>query len=139
MSLWWQGLRQDVGPKFVKFLIVKIPLTGISMLSLWAIRQRFAGAFWAPWINSLATQGVEFTLMRNQVFRSGGEIRRQLILYWLWATLMATIEGWSMSHLEPYHLGFALTYFIGHIPSALLRFYGDHKFIFPKAKTPHSH
>lgn len=144
MALWWQRLRQDVGPQFIKFLLVKIPLTILTLISLRVIRTELAGAFWAPLANSLLAQSIEFMLLRNRVFKNGGPIKRQIIIFWAWASLMAIVEGGTMSFLEPkfvdwktpvigpYTTGFLITYFIGHIPSVILRFYGDRKYVFPK-------
>lgn len=143
MSSLKHWLRRDVGPLFVKYSGVKIPLTLLSVSSLWAIRRELAGAFWAPWLNSLLTQVIEFLLLRNKVFQDPNKgwriIVRQITLFWGWALLMASIEGWTMSTLEGYGWTLIPSYIVGHIPTFFLRFYGDRKFVFPKQSPPSSH
>lgn len=136
MDSFAQRLRHEVGPQFLKYLALKIPLTALSVLSLVTIRREFAGAFWAPWVNSILTQVVEFWLMRNRVFRDPSKdkwtIAKQFTIFWAWAALMATIEGFNMRYLEVQEYNYLLAYAIAHIPTVLLRFFGDRKFVFPK-------
>ena len=114
----------------------------MSLGSLWAIRKELAGAFWAPWINSILTQIVEFMLIRNKVFHDPNTgwkvVLKQFTIFWIWAGLMATIEGFAMSYLEGQGWNYFAAYFVGHIPTFFLRFYGDQKFVFPKQIPPSS-
>ena len=134
--------KRNVALLFIKYSSIKLPLTGLSLLSLWTIRRNFAGAFWAPWLNSILTQAVEFFLLKNKVFHGPSNGWRttmhQVAIFWAWATLMATIEGFTMRVVESYGWGFLATYALGHVPTFFLRFYVDHKFVFPDRKTPSS-
>ncbi len=136
-----EKLWRDIGPQLLKFFSIKLPLTAISVLSLVTIRREFAGAFWAPWINSILTQIVEFWLLRNRVFRDPAKdwqtISKQLVIFWAWAALMATIEGIGMYYLEAKEWNYYLAYVLVHIPTGTLRFFGDRRFVFPRP-TPSS-
>lgn len=132
MGVLRQGLRQlidawDTG-RFIKFLLYKLPIAGISVLSLWAMRQ-FMQMLWAGWINSLMFQIIEFWVLRAYVFNANGHGKQataaQFALFWIWACTIAAYEGYAMRELEVREWHFLALFAVVHIPTPFLRFFGD--------------
>ena len=118
----------------LRFGCFKLPITLLSMLSLWAMRH-FIGMFWAAWTNSLLTQIIEFLVLKTFVFPNGKNswfIRGQFAIFWMWAMLVGIIEGLVLESLERLGWPYLAIYVVGHIPTFFLRFLGDQRLVFRK-------
>lgn len=139
------ALGGSVGKLLLKFAVFKIPITAMSVLSLWIIRREFAGMFWAAWANSLLTQATEFLVLRTWVFTNGASskfVPRQFLLFWAWAVAVGLLEGLILENLEARGWPYLSVYVVGHIPTFFLRFIGDQLLVFRKrgaSQPPGSH
>lgn len=128
---WLRRVVEEPFFKIARFAAFKAPLTLLSATTLWAITRSGSDILYAAPLVSLLTQLTEFLVMRNLVFRNrnNGEsfVLRQLVAFWLWAALLAAMEGLVMGYLDSRGTGFVLIYVTGHIPTFFLRFYGDQK------------
>lgn len=136
-------LRRAVGANqlklLAKFAAFKLPITALSVLSLWIMRREFAGMFYAAWANSLITQATEFLVLRTWVFTNGAKekfVFRQFFLFWAWAIFVGLLEGLILENLEARGWSYLSVYAIGHIPTFFLRFAGDQLMVFRKRTPP---
>lgn len=146
MSSFKQALRQAVGVKtwlqFAKFLAYKSAITVLSYQSLKQLTAEFTPHAGVVWANSLVTQIVEFLVLGHRVFnghkKSSALARRQFFRFWIVVAFLGLLEGVIMGDLLSTGWQFLPAYIVGHIPTALMRFYLDRYWVFRESLTPSS-